>query len=77
MDRLELMQMLLGHPEADVQVDLGELLLDVRDVRYSADREAVVLLLHPADVRDVFRRERGGPASRSGEDTAGAEPRRR
>jgi len=54
-DRLELMQMLLGHPEADVQVDLGELLLDVRDVRYSADREAIVLLLHPADVRDALR----------------------
>jgi hypothetical protein len=54
-DRLELIQMLVGHPEADVQVDLGELLLDVRDVRYSADREAVVLLLYPADVRDVLR----------------------
>jgi hypothetical protein len=35
-----------------MRVDFGELLLDVRDVRYSADREAVVLLLHPADVRE-------------------------
>ena len=55
MDRLELIQMLAGHPEADMRVDFGELLLDVRDVRYSADREAVVLLLHPADVRDALR----------------------
>jgi hypothetical protein len=65
-DRLELMQMLLGHPEADVRVDLGPFLLDVRDVRYHADREAVVLLLHPADVSDVLRcpfRNRGGPES--------------
>ena len=54
MDRLELMQMLLGHPEADVRVDLGEFLLDVRDVRYSAEREAVVLLLYRDDVRDVL-----------------------
>jgi hypothetical protein len=54
-DRLELIQMLVGHPEADMRVDFGELLLDVRDVRYSADREAVVLLLYPADVRDVLR----------------------
>jgi hypothetical protein len=37
-DRIELMQMLLGHPEADVRVDLGDLLLYVRDVRYSAGR---------------------------------------
>jgi hypothetical protein len=55
-DRLELMQMLLGHPEADVRVDLGEFLLDVRDVRYSPEREAVVLLLYPADVTDVLSR---------------------
>ena len=63
MDRLELLQMLLGHPDADIGVDLGELLLDVRDVRYSAEREAVVLLLYPADVRDILRcpaRERAG-----------------
>jgi len=53
-DRLELMQMLLGHPEADVRVDFGDFLLDVRDVRYSAEREAVVLLLHRDDVRDVL-----------------------
>jgi hypothetical protein len=51
-----MMQMLLGHPEADVQVSLGEFLLDVRDVRYSASREAIVLLLYPDDVRDVLRR---------------------
>ncbi|MEU4245263.1 hypothetical protein [Actinoplanes sp. NPDC026619] len=56
MDRLELMQMLLGHPEADVRVDLGELLLDVRDVRYLADRQAIVFLLYPDDLRDVLRR---------------------
>jgi hypothetical protein len=54
-DRLELMQMLLGHPETDLRVDLGEFLLDVRDVRYSAEREAIVLLLDPDDVRDVLR----------------------
>lgn len=47
MDHFELMQMLLGHPEADVRVDLGRMMLDVKDVRYSAEREAVVLLLHP------------------------------
>ena len=68
-DRLDLLQMLLGHPEADVQVDFGDLLLDVRDVRYSADREAVVLLLYPADVRDVlhcpFRRDRAERPGRS------------
>jgi hypothetical protein len=55
-DRIELIQMLVGHPEADVRVDLGELLLDVRDVRYSSGREAIVLLLHPDDLRDVLRR---------------------
>ena len=55
MDRLDLMHILLGHMEAPVQVDLGDVLLDVQDVRYSADREAVVLLLHPDDVRDVLR----------------------
>jgi hypothetical protein len=59
MDRLELMQMLLGHWEADVRVDLGEFLLDVRDVRYSAEREAVVLLLYPDDVHDVLKNRRG------------------
>jgi hypothetical protein len=48
------MQMLLGHPEADVRVDLGEFLLDVRDVRYSSERETVVLLLYQDDVRDVL-----------------------
>ncbi|MFD0518223.1 hypothetical protein [Paractinoplanes durhamensis] len=53
-DRLELMQMLLGHPEADLRVDLGELLLDVRDVRYRADREAIVLLLFPDDLREAL-----------------------
>lgn len=61
-DHLELMQMLLGHPEADVRVDLGEYLLDVRDVRYSAEREAVVLMLHPDDVRDVLGRPAGSSA---------------
>lgn len=55
MDHFELMQMLLGHPEADVRVDLGRMMLDVKDVRYSAEREAVVLLLHPDDLNDVFR----------------------
>ena len=38
-----------------MQVDLGEFLLDVQDVHYSAEREAIVLLLHPDDVRDVLR----------------------
>jgi hypothetical protein len=51
-DRLELMQMLLGHPEADVRVDLGEWLLPVRDVRYRPEQEAIVLLVHPAGVRN-------------------------
>lgn len=60
MDRLELMQMLLGHPEADFQVDVGELLLDVRDVRYRADREAIVLLLFPEDLRDVLKHRMAG-----------------
>jgi hypothetical protein len=58
-DRLELMQMLLGHWEADVRVDLGEFLLDVRDVRYSAEREAVVLLLYDNDVHDALKNRRG------------------
>jgi hypothetical protein len=58
-DRLELMRMLLGHPEADVRVDLGAFLLDVRDVRYSPEREAVVLLLYPDDVGDVLKDRRG------------------
>ncbi|XVU26407.1 hypothetical protein ACQPZJ_04960 [Actinoplanes sp. CA-054009] len=52
-DRLELMQMLLGHPEADVRVDLGPLLVDVEDVRYVAEREAVVFLLQPDDLREA------------------------
>jgi hypothetical protein len=38
------MRMLLGHPEADVRVNLGELLLDVRD-----EREAVVSLRYEED----------------------------
>jgi hypothetical protein len=70
-DRLELMQMLLGHPEADVRVDLGEFLLDVRNVRYSSEREAVVLLLYQDDVRDVLCLR-----TRNGEASAVAEPRR-
>jgi hypothetical protein len=73
-DRLELLQMVLGHPEADIWVDLGEFLLDVRDVRYSADREAVVLLLYPADVRDVLRcpvRERDPTSSGEPPSTGG------
>lgn len=49
MDRLELVRMLLGHP-ADMRADFGEFLLDVRDVRYAADRETVVLLLCPDDL---------------------------
>ena len=57
-DRLELMQMLLGHPEADVRVDLGEMMLDVRDVRYLSEREAIVFLLFPDDLRE-FRESRG------------------
>jgi hypothetical protein len=56
-DHLELMQMLIGHPEAEVRVALGELQLDVQDVRWAAEREVIVLLLHPDDVRDVLRRE--------------------
>lgn len=55
MDKLELMHMLLGHMEADVQVDFGEFLLDVQDVRYSPDRGTIVLLLHSDDVEDVLR----------------------
>ena len=55
MDKLELMHTLLGHLEADVQVDFGDVLLDVQDMHYSADREAIVLLLHPDDVQDVLR----------------------
>jgi hypothetical protein len=58
-DRLELMQMLLGHMEADLRVDFGEYLLDVRDVRYSPEREAFVLLLYADDVRDVLKNRRG------------------
>jgi hypothetical protein len=54
-DRIELVQIVLCHPEATIQVDFGRLLLDVRDVRYAADRESVVLLLHPEDVRDALR----------------------
>ncbi|MFC3744164.1 hypothetical protein [Paractinoplanes deccanensis] len=54
MDRLELMQILLGHPEADLRVDLGRFLVDVEDVRYVAEREAVVLLLQQDDLREVW-----------------------
>jgi len=54
-DKLDLMHIMLGHMEDDVQVEFGELLLDVRDVRYSPEREAIVLLLHSADVNDVLR----------------------
>jgi hypothetical protein len=38
-DRLELMQMLLGHMEAELRVDFGDYLLDVPEVRYSPERE--------------------------------------
>jgi hypothetical protein len=60
MDHLELMQMLIGHPEADVRVALGDLQLDVQDVRWAAEREVIVLLLHPDDVRDVLHRPGSG-----------------
>ena len=56
MDHIELVQMLIGHPEADLRVDLGDLLVDVRDVRYSAGRESIVLLLYPDDLRDALQR---------------------
>jgi hypothetical protein len=65
------MQMPVCGPEVDARVDLGGFLLDVRDVRYSAEREAVVLLLHPDDVRDVLCLR-----TRNGEASAAAEPRR-
>jgi len=55
-DWIELVQMLLGHPDADILVSFGELLLDVRDVRYSPGRESIVLLLHSDDVREVLGR---------------------
>ena len=57
-DRIELAQIILCLPESDIQVGFGEYLLDVLDVRYSAERESVVLLLHAEDVRDVLRRPR-------------------
>lgn len=41
--------MVLGHPEADVRTDLREFLLDVRDVRYSPERAALMLLPFPDD----------------------------
>jgi len=54
-DKLDLMHIMLGHMDDDVQVEFGELLLDVREVRYSPDRDAIVLLLREADIKDVLR----------------------
>ena len=56
MDPLELMQMILGHPEADLRVNLGEFHVDVQDVRYFPDQQAVVLLLHPDELRALLQR---------------------
>jgi hypothetical protein len=56
-DWIELVQMLLGHPEADILVSLGDLLLDVCDVRYSAERESIIMLLHSDDEREVLGRQ--------------------
>jgi hypothetical protein len=54
LDGLELMHILLGHPDIDLRVDIAGYLLDIQDVRYSPERGAVVLLLHPHDVSEVL-----------------------
>ncbi|GAB1645115.1 hypothetical protein [Krasilnikovia sp. MM14-A1259] len=44
-DVLELLHLLLGHPDGAVLADVGGRVVEVADVRYEAEREAVVLLL--------------------------------
>jgi hypothetical protein len=58
LDGLELMHIMLGHPDIDLRVDVGGYLLDIQDVRYSPERGAVVLLLHPNDIREVLSSRR-------------------
>ena len=52
-DRLDLMHVMLGHPDLPLRVDVGGQLLDVEDFRFAPERGAVVLLLHLDAVRGV------------------------
>jgi len=52
-DRLDLMHVMLGHPDLPLRVDVDGQLLDIEDFRYSPERGAVVLMLHPDAVRSV------------------------
>ena len=47
LDRLDLMNVMLGHPDLPLRVDVDGRLFDVDDFRYAPERGAVVLLLHP------------------------------
>jgi hypothetical protein len=52
-DRLDLMHVMLGHPDLPLRVDVGGELLDVEDFRFAPERGAVVLLLHQGAVHGV------------------------
>ena len=58
MTRDQLVAMILAMPEtADVVVGITELMsAQIADVRYDADRESIVIVPHPDDVRDAFRK---------------------
>lgn len=58
MDRIvDLTEAFIGHPNIDVQVDVGKALLDVQRIDYDPERVAVVLRLDADDLRDVLNSE--------------------
>jgi hypothetical protein len=73
LDHVELAQVMLAHPEADVTVDFGGYHLDVRDLRYVPDREPIVLKLYKEDVRDVLSTGIRPSEAPRGEDRPGTE----
>jgi hypothetical protein len=54
---IELLEVLIGHPNVDVQVDVAGTPLDVQQIHYVPERAAVVLRLRPEDLRDVLASE--------------------
>ena len=48
LDRLDLMHCMLGHPELPLHVKVGGKLHEIADFEYSAERDAVILLVRAA-----------------------------
>ena len=69
--RDELIKALEAQPEnADVQLSIGDLLVDVVCVDYASDRQSIVLEMHPEDLEEVMCQVASRPWWR-GRDTPG------